>query len=216
MKKILLSLVIIILASATAIGVTRAYFSDTEVISNNSFSSAKLDLKLGVTSTLPFSVSNIVPGQNGNGNISLTNSAGSIPGKLSLSLINLVENENDLIEPEVGLDGEEGLGTGELGKFLIFAIYIDVNRDGHWNNKDIQLNGITGEIQSRSTNPNLTWATIDKMAIDWNDITTLTDGQTVDLVISWKYPTTNSSFSENISMTDSLGFDIKFVLNQIP
>jgi len=59
MKRIILSLLTIALVSTTAVGATRAYFTDS-ARSNNTISTGSFDVNLG--GTLPFAASNIAPG----------------------------------------------------------------------------------------------------------------------------------------------------------
>jgi predicted ribosomally synthesized peptide with SipW-like signal peptide len=47
MKRILLSLVMIVVASSVAVGATRAYFNDTKTISEETFSSGSVTLNIG-------------------------------------------------------------------------------------------------------------------------------------------------------------------------
>lgn len=217
MKRILLSLVVLVLAGSVAVGATRAYFSDTEAINNNTFAAGKLDLELGQTTTLPFDVPNVVPGQSGEGKVRLTNVAGSIPGKLNVTLSNLVQLENDVTEPEQGLNGENDIGPGELDKFLKFTVFVDVNKDGTFNAGDIQLR-YGGLVQPNPPQDYLNASYINSMLASWNDIMTMTDGQSVDLIVRWQFPTASedANYSQNIAMTDSLKFDLGFVLNQVP
>jgi predicted ribosomally synthesized peptide with SipW-like signal peptide len=220
MKKILLSLAIIAVVSAASVGATKAYFSDAEASNGNSFTAGSLDLVLGEQATLPFSVTNIVPGDHGTGRITLTNQ-GSIPGALSINLGNVLESENDLTEPELhpGYGTADYPGPGELGLFLKYTSFIDVNRDGVFNSGDIQItyNG------QKSVFPGF-WGgdfhttSLSSMVPGWNSVMTLNNGQSVDLVINWLFPTESedSNYSQNIAMTDGESFDIGFVLNQIP
>jgi predicted ribosomally synthesized peptide with SipW-like signal peptide len=59
MKKILMSLLTVALVSSIAIGATQAYFSDTEIISGNTFASGSVTI--GETRGLPFSFTNLIP-----------------------------------------------------------------------------------------------------------------------------------------------------------
>jgi predicted ribosomally synthesized peptide with SipW-like signal peptide len=221
MKKIFLSLVMIVMASAAAIGATKAYFSDTEQVLGNSFTAGKLDLELGQDATLPFSVSDVVPGQSGVGKVTLTNTTGSIPGKLNINLLNIIDDENGLTEPELhpgyGQPDYEGNG-GELDMFLQFASYIDVNRNGTFDTGDIQLtyNGQQAAYPG-FWGGDFHYSGLYSMLPGWNNVMTLNGGQSVDLVIMWQFPTESqdANYSQNIAMTDILGFDASFVLNQI-
>lgn len=216
MNKILMSILTIALVSVVVVGATKAWFFDTEVSAGNSFTAGKLDLELGVGNPMPFSVSNLVPGQSGTGKVTLTNTTGSIDGDLDVKLNNLVQSENGLVEPEISAgDYENG---GDLWISFGMVGYIDANRDGVFNAGDIQLayNGQKaaypgfwgGDFHYASATSNLT---------GWNDIMTLTAGQSVDLVIMWQVPTdwTYPNYNQNIIQTDSLGFDVQTSLEQV-
>jgi predicted ribosomally synthesized peptide with SipW-like signal peptide len=65
MRKIIMSLVMIALLSAGTVGATRAYFSDTALSENNTFSTGKLDIRISRpgNAELPFSVTDMEPGK---------------------------------------------------------------------------------------------------------------------------------------------------------
>jgi len=232
MRKILLSILTIGLVSSLTIGATQAYFSDTETIPNNTFAAGDLDLELGGQATLPFSVSNVVPGDNGKGTVTLTNVSGSIPGSLSMNLANILDNENDLIEPEMqsyprpagctspgGTTGDYANNGGELDFFLEFAPFVDVNKNGTFDAGDIQLayNGQSTTYPGYRSGA-LYYSGLNSYLLTWNNVMTLTSGQSIDIVIPWQFPTESQdcNYSQNMAMTDSLGFDVVFTLNQIP
>lgn len=215
MRKILMSLLMITLVSAVGIGATKAWFSDTEASTGNSFTAGKLDLELGAGNPIPFIFSNVVPGDNGTGKITLTNTAGSIDGVLDVKLANLLESENGLVEPELAAgDYENG---GDLGlESLQIATFVDVNRDGVWNAGDIKL-AYNGQVIPYSVQNYLSYATPRNTMVGWNDIMTLTAGQSVDVVMMWKVLTTwgYPNYNQNIIQTDSLGFDVQTSLEQV-
>ena len=219
-KKIWVSVLAIIVLAVAMIG-SGAFYSDAEITPPNAFAAAKIDLEFGA-STLPFDVVGALPGQSGIGKVTLTNAAGSVPAMLNISLVNVVDNENDLIEPEIhpgyGTADYDGNG-GELDFFLFFAAFVDVNQDGAFNGGDIQL-AYGGQKQAFPGfwGGNFHYSGLTSMLPAWNNVITLAGGQSVDLVVMWQFPTesTDPNYSQNISMTDSLGFDVQFVLNQIP
>ncbi len=229
MKTRLLILVSVVAIGVMAIGVlgSGAWFSDQEISPGNSFTAGKLDLVLGAGAPLPFNVVNVVPGQSGVGKVTLTNAAGSIDGMLNINLANVVESENDMIEPEtesvIGIDGHPTTGDydgngGELKFFLQYGVYVDVNKNGIFDTGDIQL-AYDGQ---KSAYPgfwegDFHYSGINGMVPGWNNVMTLTGGQSVDLVIMWQFPTesTDGNYSQNIAMTDGESFDAVFLLNQV-
>ena len=60
MKKILLSSLVVLGVAALAVGATRAFFSETETIESNTFTSSSFDVTLG--GTLPFNATGLQPG----------------------------------------------------------------------------------------------------------------------------------------------------------
>ncbi len=225
MKKILLSLSIIGAVSAIAIGATTAYFSDTETSAGNTFAAGKLDLELGASSTLPFNISDVKPGDSGKGIVTLTNIGGGISGQLNVSLTDFVQYENTLTEPELNPpfgthDYENGPNAGELNFFLGFAAFVDVNKDGVFNAGDIQL---TYDGQQRAYpgfwDKDFHYHPLSSMLQSWNNIMTLNGGESVDLIIMWQFPGEESvphgNYSQNIAMTDSLGFGVLTSLTQV-
>ncbi len=90
MKKILASLVIIVLVSTVTIAATKAYFSDTETSTGNSFTAGTLNLKLngtdGVTTT--WAMSNMKPGDSVSASINLTNPGSITANHVEISVAN--------------------------------------------------------------------------------------------------------------------------------
>ncbi|MFA6526504.1 MAG: TasA family protein [Candidatus Buchananbacteria bacterium] len=229
MKRIVISLAVIALVAAAAIGVTRAYFSDVETTTGNTFAAGSLDLEIGASSTVPFNVSDIKPGDSGSRKIELTNT-GSLPGKLNVGFINFQQAENGILEPELHpgwgtADYENGPNAGELNFFLGFLAFVDVDKDGVFDvgvdqQLDIQLayNGQQmpfpgfwqGDFHYAPMSSNLT---------PWNNIMTLAPNQSVDVVIMYNFPGAQTvgdgNYSQNIAMTDGLSFDIQTSLTQV-
>jgi len=148
MKKILVSLSIISLVGAIAIGGTMAYFNDTEISNNNTFAAGEIDLKIDyhclnsgcgwdTPIDLLFNESmfyncDVKPGDSQSSSISWhvynNNSWGSIK-------LNLVDYEFGCTEPERLEDitcGNAGLGEGELSNNLMFDIWMDEGQLVGW------------------------------------------------------------------------------------
>lgn len=217
MRKILISLAVIGVVGAIAIGGTIAYFSDTETSTGNTFTAGKLDLELGAGNPMPFNVSDVYPGQSGTGKVTLTNTTGSLDGDLDIKIVNFVQSEGGpLTEPEISAgDYENG---GDL--YLSFGIvgYLDVDRDGVFDAGDIQL-AYDGQKKAYPGfwGGDFHYASVTSNLTGWNDVITLTADQSVDLVIMWQVPTTwtYSAYNQNIIQTDTLGFDVLTSLEQV-
>jgi predicted ribosomally synthesized peptide with SipW-like signal peptide len=132
MKRILLSLAIISIVAAGAIGATRAYFSDTETISGNTFTSGTMALKIdqdpnsavqwwtdGFTNPYnPFA--NVKPGDIGHQVLDIKN-VGSVNGNVTIkfdvtSWSALADNLNFVVTYDSNNDGvfETSVASGLL------------------------------------------------------------------------------------------------------
>jgi predicted ribosomally synthesized peptide with SipW-like signal peptide len=215
MKKryaVLLSVILIIAILAAG---TFAYFSDQEKVVGNGFTAGSLDLQLGGAQSLPFSVGNVVPGDSGQGKVTLSNLNCTIPGTLNVSLANIVQSENGIIEPEQGLNGEYTPDRGELGMFLNFIAFIDVNQNGSFDPGDIQLS-YNNQVLPYTQISYFAGFKVWENQLAWNNVMTLACGQSVDLVVKYEFPTESqdANYSQNIAQTDGLGFDVVFDLVQ--
>jgi spore coat-associated protein N len=123
-RKIAMLLVSATLAIALLGGGVYAYFSDTETGAGNSFTAGSLDLVLGGTGSSSIVLTNLAPGMNGAGSMELRN-AGTIGGTLSVSAINMVEDEGVAWEPEVDV-----AAPGDLSKNVDVTIFVDADEDG--------------------------------------------------------------------------------------
>lgn len=76
MRKILLSLLSIVLVSTVAVGATKAYYDDTETSNGNTFAAGTLDLTVdgnNGTNTVKFTIANMKPGDQPKGTYTLNN-----------------------------------------------------------------------------------------------------------------------------------------------
>lgn len=128
MKRILLSLVVLVLAGTAAVGATRAYFSDTETSTDNTLASGTLDLKVDDkedANVVHVTLSDMKPGQTASYNWTLSNS-GSLSGKPWVEITNLRNYDNGCNDPEEETPdttcGDPGLGDGELGANLLMKL----------------------------------------------------------------------------------------------
>jgi len=151
MKKILLSVAVIAAVAAVVVGVTTAFFSDTETSTGNTFTAGSLDLKISNTSYIKdhetgrivynqgtswtakdldgekfFNFSDVKPGDVGEDTIDLTviNNDAWACAKLTLTS----NNDNTCTEPEndteVGTEADCSL-TGELAQGIEFVWWAD-------------------------------------------------------------------------------------------
>lgn len=138
MKRILASVVVVALLSVATIAATRAYFSDTVTSTGNTFAAGTLDLNVdGGEVLVPFSVTNMKPGDSlGSPTYEIRNT-GSLTGVLSYKVTNIVLGENGVIEPESTVGDAENLrldpdgfsvaasGFGELFDQCYIRFWVD-------------------------------------------------------------------------------------------
>jgi len=204
-KKILISLSIIGIVAAIAVGGTVAYFSDVEVSKGNTFSAGTLDLTVNDenpwTSTV-FSISDVKPGDSDTAIIKLKN-VGTLPkpggppwtSKVYIAFENLIDDDVSCTEPENEVDSTCGSGeVGELSENLNIRV-----RD-YWD-PNCQENKRFEEIHTLAewVSQGQTFLNDDMPAGDVNCV-----------VIDWSVPTSTG----NIIQSDSATFDIKFTLEQ--
>lgn len=199
MKKIFLSLAIIMAVSSFSFLLTKAYFSDKKTSSGNKFTVGTLNLEVNDSSgnkVEPFVISDLGSGQISGQKIWKLKNSGSLPGQLSIGIDNIQNNENGCNGPESEVDqtcNNPGPGEGELGNIinLTFSINnvpkvtIPLNKDG-----------------------------VSTLSTYWNNPTNalaLDPSQEVELKVEWS---TNGNYGNEIQ-SDSLSFDTNFSLQQI-
>ena len=133
-KRILISLAIIGAVSAIVVGVTTAYFSDTETSTGNTFSAGTLNLTMNDKDgeNVSFTFSNLKPGSQPKVKYILKNT-GSIDGYLDIENVSFESYENTCYEPEREA-GDATCGTGadqgELDDVLNLRMFLDYDGDG--------------------------------------------------------------------------------------
>lgn len=186
-----------------------AWFSDLEGVENNSFQAGWLDLELGASASLPFSVVDIKPGDTGVGQVTLSSKAGGLDGLLSAKIANYAQDENGCIEPEISAG--DPCDAGDLGLALQMAMFLDVNQNGIYDAGDVELE-YSGNT---NTTPGLQFANLNQWNGDqWIDVLPMASGDTVDLVIQWRFPHNSYAKPDAIFMTDKLSFDVVLELKQ--
>jgi len=206
-NKVLASMLVIgILALAVGWG-TYSYFSDTETSSGNTFTAGTLDLKVNGKDdpdVFRIEVGPIYCGWSKEYRWTLKND-GNLDGILWFEIVNVVNADNGVTEPEMGSPGEDGIELGELGDYLLHKMnffkpgtYQDSSRPrigsqtgsniDHW----ISLNSVKGL----------------KLYYENN----LGAGKEKDLCIVFKV---NGDVG-NCIQGDSVTFDIVFHLEQVP
>jgi len=218
-RKILASMLIIAVASMLLGAGTIAYFSDTETSKGNKFTvGLGPDLVLypcGTQPYLPFNVGNIMPGDSGVADVNVRN-AGPVAGWLSMKIINLVNLESGLLDPEIEA-GDTTPDEGELGSKLYLVIWFDDDNDGEIDGDWFTYGGeqpiVEGyvdylhglgkiPIDGSPYDPAAPKHTYDKMEP--------TSGRWATIGFKWSL----ASDVGNIIQSDSLTFDIEFTLSE--
>ena len=150
-KKILISLSVIGVVAAIAIGGTVAFFSDTETSAGNTFTAGAIDLTIDNTSYLNgvahpetswtlkdltvekfFDFADLKPGDWGEDTVSVH--VDNNPAWACVTFKNLVSADNTCTEPEGKDENKPTPGscdaTGELDDKLIFVFWVDVGKPG--------------------------------------------------------------------------------------
>jgi len=117
----------IAMVSAVAVGATRAYFSDTETSTGNTFTAGTLDLKVDDKDdpAVNFVIDDVKPGWDDTYYWTLKNT-GNVAGQPTIEFSAIDNYENVCTEPEDNLDttcGNPGHGKGELGGKLYVQLY---------------------------------------------------------------------------------------------
>lgn len=197
MKKIFLSLAIIIAVSSFSFLLTRAYFSDRKTSSGNKFTVGTLDLQVGDSQNKqvePFIISDLGTGEIAGQKIWKLKNTGSLSGQFIAELAKISDNENGCNTPESEVDqtcDNPGIGQGDLGKLISVNLYLDNTL--------------------KMTFP-LTESGIASLENYWADNQfVLAPGQESELKIEWF---AISDYGNEIQ-SDSLSFDLNFNLQQV-
>ena len=199
MKKIFLSLAIIIAVSSFSFLLTKAYFTDKKTSNGNTFTVGTLNLEVGDSQNNqvePFVISNLGNGQITGQKVLKLKNTGSLPGQLFININNILNNENGCNTPESEVDqtcNNPGVGEGELGNVISANFYIN------------NVSKISVPLNENG---------VKTLSDYWNNNTNvlvLEPNQEVELKIEWFE---SSSYGNEIQ-SDSLSFDLNFSLQQV-
>lgn len=244
MKKIIISLSIIGAVAAIAVGGTIAYFSDTETSTGNTFTAGTLDLKVdGADDVLPmvWDANNMKPGTVYNaGTVEVLND-GSVSGKVTLMVSNVVSDENGELEPELSYSGtgarygrdlpntevdptgyDNNTGYGELWDQMNLKFYVDANNNGvmEWN-EPVIWDGMALDMTSYYSIP----VNANLFPANQGFDETLDPGESfhIGLLVTFFNDTSSPMSSQpqfnglnnNMTMSDDAKFDVVFGLEQV-
>ncbi|HPT65821.1 MAG TPA: TasA family protein [Candidatus Woesebacteria bacterium] len=199
MKKIFLSLAIIVVVSGFCISLTKAYFSDKKTSNGNKFIVGTLNLEVGDSQNKqvePFVISDLGSSKITGQKLWKLKNVGTLPGKLTIDLGNIINNENGCNTPESEVDqtcGNPGINEGELGNVISANFYVNnvskVTANLNQSGSESLINYWNNEANSFVLDPN----------------------QEIELKMEWF----ESDIYGNEIQSDSLAFDINFSLQQI-
>lgn len=243
-KKLLLSLGLVTLVLAAAIGGTVAFFSDTETSTGNSFTAGAIDLTIDskctyngevstecgtwdstdLTNEKFFSFLDVKPGDFGENTLSLT--VTNNDANACLYIENAVNAENTLVEPEIEA-GDTAGEVGELAENLHFTAWLDQGLTAGWQGKNVDTSEGDNVWQGTEKEPllfsNAAGPASDVLDGKVYDLGVLKGLETNYLGIMWcagdmtiEGSTIGCSGAAmgNKSQTDSLSADIRFYVEQ--
>ncbi|NCN06642.1 MAG: hypothetical protein GW946_02250 [Candidatus Pacebacteria bacterium] len=185
---------------------TQSLFRDTETSSTSQFVVGTLDMDVlapNGSAAESISVTNFgtADSLSGSKTWKITN-VGSLPGELSMSILNLVNNENDCNEPESLVDttcADPGADLGELGAVITASVFLD---DGAHPDPVVVSNLATASQDNFA----LQWATNAGKVL-------LPAGDSIEVQLVWS---SDANAFENEIQSDSVIFDVVFDLAQVP
>lgn len=128
MKKILISIIVIASVAVTAIGATRAFFSDTETSTNNLFQAGKIDLSLNGNNGSAQALINIEDLKPGDPiNIPKTLFVDSNNAYIWMHIKDVVTGQGDQTEPED--EEENGTPKFDINNYLTYGLTGVENQD---------------------------------------------------------------------------------------
>ena len=224
MIRIAKSLITIIAVSAIAIGATGAYFSDSEVVAENTFAAGTLDLKVNDADgpvSEKFEVASIAPGYDSGYKVYCLKNTGTVPGQPSVEFSAMINSENGASGPEIEAETESYASSeGELGQYMKYTI-------GHGPCGWSVPSRVVGQSQTGPVHP---WGIPGLNGLSGNTyfgeggskFPVLSQGETIGFFIKANISddiqrwdgTKWLDVNDNIIQSDSLEFDITFHLDQ--
>jgi len=202
MKKILLSLITVVVMAGVSAGATQSYFSDTETSTGNTFAAGSLNLTVNGndgTNTVKFTVSNMRPGSQNIGTYTLNNT-GTVNGYLDIENVVVTTNENSCLEPETEAGDatcdSPGVGQGELQDVVkLSKLFWDNDCNGWVGTGETTIyDGSVGAMPS---------------SFDLDQTLNAGSSQCVTAQFNWW-----NTADDNKAMGDDMTLDLNFELNQ--
>ncbi|MBP9819250.1 hypothetical protein KBC79_00775 [Candidatus Woesebacteria bacterium] len=205
-KKTIQSVIVITITLTIAgAALTQSLYRDIKQSDRSQFAMGTLDLLLNDENNMAatsIEIANIGEKDSLEGSkLWVVKNNGSLPGKLSVDISNLVSQENGCNEPEALIDStcdDPGVGLGELGS----ATHITLAMDDGQSVETLVVSdlGPTG------------LASFQQQWLEQVGKIVLPPGKSVDFILSWDIRGDEQS---NQLQSDSLAFDVTFILNQM-
>lgn len=218
MKKIVVSLMVIVVVLVLIGGGTYAMFSDTETGSGNTFTAGTLNLQVGSAdpTTETIAIANLKPTDTGNAANWLVKNLGSLSGTLTIATSAITNNENTRSEVEIAA-GDTTDNVGELGTLLKVAFWMDTDKSNDWSSGDYYLKSDGSKVAWQSGESALPAGAYDVLnnydTKSWTGVqaaTAVTDAGKFRVEYEWP----DGGSGDNVAQSDSCVFSITFVLNQ--
>ncbi len=230
-RKLLLGVVLLItiITAALGAGMIYAYFSDTNLVNNNTFTAGTLTIDLTENNgqpVVPIKVESLKPGDFGIAARWNIINSGTVRGDLAISIPRVTDNENVTNRPKLiaGAYDNNGawspngpyqtniVGHGVLSQYLQVMIWVDMNNNNVFDKSDYYLasNGSTV-----SGGPMMAYPLDSLVGKTWtNPVTNNTGSGTIGkLRVDYLLPDSGTSH-DNIYQSDNSTFDIMLTLTQ--
>ncbi|MDD5739060.1 MAG: TasA family protein [Candidatus Pacebacteria bacterium] len=204
-KKIILSIVVIGVVAAIAIGGTVAYFSDTETSVGNTFTAGTIDISVGASGLVPVELKDMKPSQVGYSNFTINN-VGTNPVNVTKEIKNVETFDNTTNQPECIDEGGNWVNDACTGQWtqkkdidtvITYDLSVKLYNQNNvliWNQT---LNDMDKTIAQKNGNPSF----LGMIPAGWH----------MDVVESYHM----ASSTTNWAQSDSMSFDILLTGTQL-
>jgi len=231
MKKLMplaASILLILVASVFASAGTLAIFTDTETSVGNTFTAGILDLKVDDADSpvVPWSMGPMEPRETYFTGFKTLKNVGNVDGNLTVTITNLICNENGREEPEKAAGDPAGAqwdpdgfsqesGNGELWDQVLFSFVID-NGDGEHNDYTGWLDTTIGLYPDESSYYSIAVGSPIVLDADFDPGEELSLGIKITFICdTWTpYSWILDGVPNNAAMGDSIKMDLVFDLVQ--
>ena len=134
-------------------------------------------------------------------------------GIISSNTADTLTISGEFSEAVVDTDSYMIIGEGELGSYAEIRIWVDIDKDGNFDDAADYLLLSNGNTSQAASDYATAFDAIADYAETWTDITEMAQNNELHIVIDWQIPDGSSS-TDNTFQGDSVMFDIIFTLEQ--